>query len=118
MVLESVLTELSLPESLAEGIEQFAGIHRFRGYKNLRESLQPMLDEYTKYWGEVPRQGRKPRVYPSGSAVAIKVLIRKWAYCWRCDLLYAKLNWYNFLKSEDQPGCPRLLWRHVRVRWD
>ena len=115
MVLESVLTELSLPESLAKGIEQFAGIDRFPGYKNLRESLQPMLDEYTKYWGEVPRQGREPRVYPSGSAVAIRSS-KKWAY-WLCDPVYAKLTWYVFLKSEDQPDCPRLLrWRHARVR--
>ena len=51
MVLENMLTQLSLPEPLAKDIEEFAGICRFPGYKKLRESLQPMLDEYPNRWG-------------------------------------------------------------------
>lgn len=113
MVLQKVLTQLSLPESLAKDIEEFAGIYRLHGYKKLRESLQPvLLDEHPKRWGG----GRGRRVFPAGGALAI-YSSKKWVY-WRCDPIYADLTWYVFLKNKVQPGCPRLLWRHVRIRWD
>ena len=51
MVLEKVLTQLSLPESFAKVIEEFAGIYRFPGYKKLIESLKPILDQAPKRWG-------------------------------------------------------------------
>ena len=40
MVLEKVLTQISLPESLAKDIEEFAGIYRPPGYKKLIECLR------------------------------------------------------------------------------
>tara|TARA_Y100000992_G_scaffold130176_1_gene85811 strand:- start:3065 stop:3403 length:339 start_codon:yes stop_codon:yes gene_type:complete len=40
MVLGKVLTQLSLPESLAKAIEEFAGIYRPPGYKKLIECLR------------------------------------------------------------------------------
>jgi hypothetical protein len=112
MVLEKVLTQISLPESLAKAIEEFAGIYRPPGYMKLRESLQPVLDEHPKRWGG----GRGRRVFPAGGALAI-YSSKKWVY-WRCDPIYADLTWYVFLKNKVQQGCPRLLWRHVRIRWD
>ena len=55
MVLERVLTQLSLPEVLAKDIEEFAGIYRPPGYKKLIESLKPMLDEHPNpISGETP----------------------------------------------------------------
>ena len=60
--------------------------------------------------------GRGRRVFPAGGALAI-YSSKKWVY-WRCDPIYADLTWYVFLKNKVQQGCPRLLWRHVRIRWD
>jgi hypothetical protein len=109
MVLEKVLTQLFLPESLAKDIEEFAGIYRFPGYKKLIESLKPMLDQAPKRWGPDGRWCLR-------GALAI-LCSKKWMI-WQCDPLYTDITWYDFLKNKVQPGCPRLLWRHVRIRWD
>ena len=109
MVLERVLTELSLPESLSKVIEEFAGIYRFPGYKKLIESLKPMLDQAPKRWGPDGRH-----CLCGASAILCS---KKWRI-WRCDPIYRNITWYDFLKNKVQPGCPRLLWRHVRIRWD
>ena len=109
MVLEKVLAELSLPESLAKAIEEFAGIYRPPGYMKLLKSLQPMLDQAPERWGPDGRHCLRG---------CLAILCSKNWRIWRCEPLYADLTWYDFLKNKVQPGCPRLLWRHVRIRWD
>ena len=51
MVLENMLTQLSLPESLSKYFEEWAGIYRPTDYKKLRDSLQSVLGKYPKRWG-------------------------------------------------------------------
>ena len=115
MVLENMLTQLSLPESLSKYIEEWAGIYRPTDYKKLRDSLQSVLDKYPKRWGgKDSRNSKGRRVFPAEGALAM-YCSKKWVY-WRCD--YADLTWYVFLKNKAQPDCPRLLWRHVTIRWD
>ena len=109
MVLEKVLAELSLPESLAKGIEEFAGIYRPPGYMKLLKSLYPMLDQAPKRWGPDGRHCLR-----GASAILCS---NNWIF-WRHDRLYTEITWYDFLKNKAKPGCPRLLWRHVRIKWD
>ena len=79
MVLEKVLAQLSLPESLVKDIEEFAGIYRPPGYKKLIESLKPMLDQAPKRWGPDGRWCLR-------GALAI-LCSKKWMI-WRCDPLH------------------------------
>ena len=93
MVLEKMLTQLSLPESLSKYIEEWAGIYRPTDYKNLRDSLQSVCPK--RWGGKDSRNSKGRRVFPAEGALAM-YCSKKWVD-WQCENA-ERHTWYVFLK--------------------
>ena len=114
MVLEKVLTQISLPESLAKAIEEFAGIYRPPGYMKLIECLREARAngrfivrgawaiQKTTHWNEW-----KQYHVPLGTMVGNN---------WYLYLIWENL--YHVSPCDDAGRGNRQLYSPLRIDWE